>query len=664
MDLPRHFRQVHKISASQSKEARLNFNLRKKWIRKEIKVTECTDKDEKKSRVFVRKLCQFPGCYATPKRMHNHLRVKHKLKLDSVEYRKYLKEAMPVLQENDVKESQTILELSDDEEVAFQRISPQSDKQKEIKMDLIDDGINDSDDDEDFLLDESDSSCNESDSSSDDGSSTGNPQQINNNNTECILDEFLEWLQGVDGGERKVKAALQNVRQVRRILTLVDPEGMDMSSLGKRAVVRDAWLAPYKASERRPGTIRSYCNSLRLCMEFIEVTKLVKLPLGDIRSMQTQARVWSKSLNKKTKCREFRKIYEDLDNIFDPEKVTKFESSKPCREAIAIIQEFSVAKVGVCPKQSQYTLTRDFLLWSLSMENGGRPGPFMDMTLDQFANAKLTKSSNIDGGECFVLPIFDHKTDYAHGPAQVVFSIALYNWFKIFIDNIRGRFYGIPKTGSTPVFVAHNGNPMQSSNASGRLTSLWGKGFQKGAKMNNTLIRKSVTTEIHKNHKDLIVPIANKLLHHVETAKRYYNVVRKGDDAVETSQKMAQIFKIPHREMSSSQACNSESPSKGIKWDDASIAELQQHFSDALQSGDVNMADVRLKISEVPELQKHERDIKKVLDKLRYMAKTSSQGQSLNLKELPLDSLEERINRGCITKVTNIFTFILVSLIL
>ena len=47
------------------------------------------------------------------------------------------------------------------------------------------------------------------------------------------------------------------------------------------------------------------------------------------------------------------------------------------------------------------------------------------------------------------------KTDDAHGPAHLVFSIALYNWFQIFIDNIRGRFYGISKTGSTPVFVAH-----------------------------------------------------------------------------------------------------------------------------------------------------------------------------------------------------------------
>ena len=67
--------------------------------------------------------------------------------------------------------------------------------------------------------------------------------------------------------------------------------------------------------------------------------------------------------------------------------------------------------------------------------------------------------------------MFDHKigkTDYAHGPAQVVFRIALYNRFQIFIDNSR-RFYGIQKTGSTPVFVPHNENPMQSSHASGRL---------------------------------------------------------------------------------------------------------------------------------------------------------------------------------------------------
>ena len=113
-------------------------------------------------------------------------------------------------------------------------------------------------------------------------------------------------------------------------------------------------------------------------MEYLDIS------LGDIRGMQTQARAWSRGLKKVSNKREYQKIYEDYDYLTNPEEVTRFDQSQPCREAILIIEKFSVPEVAVVPTQSEYTLVRDFLLWHLSINNGARPGQFMGLTVHDF----------------------------------------------------------------------------------------------------------------------------------------------------------------------------------------------------------------------------------------------------------------------------------------
>ena len=85
-------------------------------------------------------------------------------------------------------------------------------------------------------------------------------------------------------------------------------------------------------------------------------------------------------------------------------------------------------------------------------------------------NAKQEEVQREDGVTlCRVINVFDHKTGDSHGPARVVFNTQLYSWFTMFVKNIRGKFYGLPKSDNSPIFVSHTGNPMQSRNVSGRL---------------------------------------------------------------------------------------------------------------------------------------------------------------------------------------------------
>ena len=232
-------------------------------------------------------------------------------------------------------------------------------------------------------------------------------------------------MESCDGGEKGSDSITQNIRQVRVILQHVDPTNQNLAKLLDRTAVRSEWFVPFKLSNRRPGTVRSYCNSLRSFMDFLITTKSrTDFRMDDLQAMQTQARVWGRSLNNSIKAREYEKIYEDFDYITDPTEVSKFENSKPCREAIGIMEKFLQPKKRYGPKQNEYTLVRDFLLWQLSIDNGGRPG------------RPVEDSDNLPV-QCYVINIFKHKTSATHGPARIVFSEQLYNWFKIFVNNIR-----------------------------------------------------------------------------------------------------------------------------------------------------------------------------------------------------------------------------------
>ena len=301
---------------------------------------------------------------------------------------------------------------------------------------------------------------------------------------ESILERFSKWMESVDGGEKKLDNIVQNVSQVRKIIQAVDPSEGKIESLFQRDDVRDKWFAPFKKSNRQPGTVRSYCNSLRLFMDFLIASKLLlNHPVTSLTAMQTQAKSWSKCLNKQVRRREYQKIYEDYDNITNPEQVQFFLNSDFSKFAVNVIEGFSSSNVKRMPTKKEYTDVRDFLFWHLSVDNGSRPGPICDLTLGNFhaAKTRVVEDKKGDKKTCHVIYIFDHKTAPTHGPAQLVFNEVLHRWFQIFILNIRGKYHGLPQDDSSHIFVTHDGSPMISKQMSGRLTSLWRKGLGKNA---------------------------------------------------------------------------------------------------------------------------------------------------------------------------------------
>ena len=57
--------------------------------------------------------------------------------------------------------------------------------------------------------------------------------------------------------------------------------------------------------------MRSYCDSLRLFIDFLISSKMMKnILIEDLRAMQAQSKAWAKSLNKHSPTREYEKIYD------------------------------------------------------------------------------------------------------------------------------------------------------------------------------------------------------------------------------------------------------------------------------------------------------------------------------------------------------------------
>ena len=142
---------------------------------------------------------------------------------------------------------------------------------------------------------------------------------------ESVLEKFSKWMESVDGGKKELDNIVQNVSQVRKIIEAVDPSECKIERLFQRDDVRDKWFTPFEKSNRQPRTMRSYCNSLRLFMDFLIASKLLlNHPVTSLIAMQTQARSSSKCLNKQVRSREYQKIYEDYDNVTNPEQVQFF----------------------------------------------------------------------------------------------------------------------------------------------------------------------------------------------------------------------------------------------------------------------------------------------------------------------------------------------------
>ena len=167
--------------------------------------------------------------------------------------------------------------------------------------------------------------------------------------------------------------------------------------------------------------------------------------------------------------------------------------------------------------------------------------------------------------------------------------------------------------------------------------------------MNNTLIRKSVTTHIRKNDDDMKHVVADKLLHKLSTSDKYYNVIRKGEEAVKTSLFIASVFRgspVP-----CSMDSKEESATESIRWTNDHTSLIEEEFTDVISGEtEINIAIVKKRL-ESETLAEIRGNAKRVFDKLRYLKKKNKHDFVENLEEMREESLDEKLLRSGLVQV-------------
>ena len=115
------------------------------------------------------------------------------------------------------------------------------------------------------------------------------------------------------------------------------------------------------------------------------------------------------------------------------------------------------------------------------------------MTVKEFERATLE-------GDRYVVRVLHHKTVNTHGPAQVVLASHLYNYIKVFMQEMRSHLSNVNLLDKKTVFLSWGGKPMESSQMTKALGSIFKKAGVKGP-VHHTLYRKSAVSRCHDKHK-------------------------------------------------------------------------------------------------------------------------------------------------------------------
>ncbi|XP_048578760.1 uncharacterized protein LOC5499247 [Nematostella vectensis] len=333
-----------------------------------------------------------------------------------------------------------------------------------------------------------------------------------NDDTDKILDAFLQWLQGIDGGRRELRTAKQYVAQVHAIIKDVDPDELRIDSILNKKHLRDKWLQKLERN-RKPGTCKAYLGSLSRFLRFLVVEKLEDLKLTEehVTKVRVQVQEWSASFKKPFKERRWEKHQEDLEKLITPEDVQKFSKSAPVRAAISTLGRY-MEKEG-SPGQTDFCTVRDHLITRLCIENACRAGPLANMTLRDLDRA--TK----DGDE-MIVTILKHKTSASAGPAHVVLSPTVFTWLKAYVKYMRNK---VSRAGTDPdekVFISFTASEMTSSMISAQLNSFWQKAVEK-IRVNAASFRKAAVSVVHEEHQHLRKDLADLMGHNQKTAEKF-----------------------------------------------------------------------------------------------------------------------------------------------
>ena len=335
----------------------------------------------------------------------------------------------------------------------------------------------------------------------------------------CWIIHFHAYLQSLAGKALTPLQAEQHARQILIMMQSIDPKGDDVTCItDSQGQAVWQWAKPLlEQKKKRPGTIISYLTSLEKFFKFAirkqkEGDPKLKLSAKVVESMKEASSdipAWRSVVRKQYKTDEWRTQLREMKTRVRPDDVKDLNTTEPGKKAIELLKKAPYVELSV----TQYCNVRDFLIASLEMQNGQRPGPFETITMEDYEDAEVDEDT---GTKTIYAP--DHKTSTS-GPAPISMSKSLSKKMAIYVEHVRSIF---PNPDDS-LFLTNKGERFPRGQIGRKVSQFWEKaGVRPDIRITSTRIRKmAATTTLSSSDIDKRL-VHQHMTHTEQTANRNY----------------------------------------------------------------------------------------------------------------------------------------------
>ena len=293
------------------------------------------------------------------------------------------------------------------------------------------------------------------------------------------LKKFQEFLVSFGGGGLSHQQATKHMDQasymVRERTSRIDSPSfvIDVAAVIDRNL-KKKW---------QPNTLRTYLNSLRQFVDFLEQMTVLEIEDFEynttvLRALNQQCLKWLRSATKEEKKNKSTKNKTEEENI-NPQDFQAYMTSERAKTARKLL-----SSPDRMVTMTNHTLCRNYLLMCVALTNCQRTGCLLNLTVEEFVEGQ----NYIKRGK-HILEVRNHKTAGKYGPANMVLSTELYIQIQTYIAVYRPR--SSPNT--RQLFLNWSGSPMDSATVIHALsTELSHAGVEK--RLNCTSIRHLAVT--------------------------------------------------------------------------------------------------------------------------------------------------------------------------
>ena len=381
------------------------------------------------------------------------------------------------------------------------------------------------------------------------------------------------------------------------------------------------WLS-YAVEKYQPGTVRSYLMSLRLFYKFLSQERKSDLPDVSVETLNARRDYmtsWSAAQKKKVLKRKLEIRDEDFRKLLSSEKLHQVCHGNQHVNAVkqlAVTSEETQGGESASRMLSDksHCEVRDWLMTRLLIDNSGRSGVAVNITVNEFNEAVFYPGTEEDNAR-YRVDVKEHKTAGIYGAVNVWIYDVLYLLIEMYMRTVRKQFVASDSQ-VEKVFVSSNGLPLTSSQVS---TCVWRtfqrEGVELRGKISATTIRKSLATGMHVHMPQERDHLAALAQHKTDTQAKYYRV---HDKVVETDLGKRAVKKLVSLQTSEDSQAKKEGEIPDA-WKPEETEELKKVFQQEIETGSITEKDVSEKLMKSSMLDLKQRSIKAVVLKLRQL---------------------------------------------